>query len=147
MKLKLLIRKLKVFNERFTRYYSVEHLQVDTEKHFTTEGQLAYYIYLKHGTGRFIVLAFKKGKKGFWKYWNGDILDNGFVRDKDKNKEMDTLKKELHQAKSYEERENIEEEIDLEREIKQEEKKTKRPQCYGLIKSRPGQLNEYHPLN
>jgi hypothetical protein len=36
--------------------------------------------------------------------------------------------------------------MDLEREIHQEEKKSKKPSCYGLIKSRPGQLNPYESL-
>ena len=37
----------------------------------------------------------------------------------------------------------IEEEMDFEREITKEIKSTKKPQCYGLIKSKPGQLNGY----
>lgn len=148
MLIKLSIKKLKVFSHSFTRYYTVENILIDTNRDFKTEAQFCYYIYLKHGTGRYLVLAFKKGKSGFWKYWNGDILDNGFVREKDKNKELDNLQKELHKATDYEEREIIEEEIDFEREFNREIKKQRRPCCYGLIKSSPvGTLQSYQELD
>ena len=56
---------------------------------------------------------------------------------------MNKLQKELHKSQDFEEREMIEEEIDFEREITKEIKAMKRPQAYGLIKSKPGQLNGY----
>ena len=139
----LQFQKLKVFNAKFVRYYPVDNVQFILKQNLFTEAQLAYYIYSRYGVGRYKVMMWRKRQKGFRKYWLGDIMDNGFCRDKEKNKEMDMLKKELTKSDSFEEKEFIEEEMDFEREISQEEKKFKQPQCYGLIKSRPGQINDY----
>jgi hypothetical protein len=144
--IKLSIKKLKVFNEKFTRYYEVDKIIFRTGIDFITEAQLAYYIFKRHGIGRFLCISWMKKQEGFWKYWNGDIMENGFCRDRDKNKELESLQKELYKSKDYEEREMIEEEIDFEREITKEIKSTKRPQAFGLIKSKPGQLNAYEPF-
>ena len=141
--IKVAIKKLKVFNEKFTRYYTVDNVLLDTYADIRTEAQFCYYIFRRFGTGRYLCIAWTKGQEGFVKFWNGDILENGFYRDRDKNKDLEKLQKELIKADSYEERELVEEDIEFERDISKEIKKTKRPQCFGLIKSKAGQINEY----
>lgn len=143
MELKIQIQKLRVFSEKFVRYYTVESMIFTPRVHFQSEAQLCYYLYQKYGTGRYMIKMWKKNQEGFNKYWLGNLMENGFQRDRDKNREVDNLQKELLRAEDYEEREMIEEEIDTEREINREIKKTKKPMCYGLIKSPPGQLNSY----
>ena len=133
---------------KYFRYYNMEYLLLDTDNTIIkTEAQLAYYIYRKYGTGRYLIAGFMKGHKGFFRYWLGDILDNGFIRDRDSNREMNKLKVELNKASSYEEREMVEDEMDLERELYQEEKKTKRKGPYGIIKSSPsGVLHQFQEI-
>lgn len=143
MLVNLQIHKLKIISDTFCRYYPVENVQFILKYNLFTEAQLAWYMYSKYGVGRYKIMMWRKGQKGFRKYWLGDIYEHGFCRDKEKNKEMDILKKELNKADSFEDREFIEEEIDFEREISKEEKKMRQPQAWGLVKSRPGQINEY----
>ena len=111
-----------------------------------TEAQLCYYMYKKFGSGRFSCLGFKKGIRGFWLFWLGNLYENGFIRDKNKNVELEKLKEEFTKAKTYEEKEDIEEEMSFEKDIHQIEKSIKRRGPIGIIKSPVGVLNEYQKI-
>jgi hypothetical protein len=141
--MKIMIQKKYQINSGFNRYYTVDRIIIDNDSPIKTEAQLCWYIYRKFGEGRFMCLAFQKGRKSFWNFWTGFLYENGFVRDIGENKEIFKLKKELANVNDYEEREMITEEIDLEREISAEEKKEKWRGPRNLKKSRAGQLNEY----
>lgn len=146
--IKLIIKYKKEYSPNWRRFEPCDKIIIDDNSSIKTEAQLCNYIYLKHGEGRFMVLAWQKGVKGLWCFWLGWIKANGFIRDLGKNKELEKLKVELQKANKsqvdYDERELIEEEIDMEREFSKEigSGATRRGPI-GLIKSRPGMLHQY----
>lgn len=128
------------------KFLEVEKIIIDDYSPIKTEAQLCDYIFRRHGEGRFMVLAWQKGIEGFWCFWLGFLMPNGFIRDLKKNKELDLLKQELNNADSYEEREEIENEMDFEREISNASKGMTRRGPIGLIKFHPGALHGYEEL-
>lgn len=142
--IKLQIKIRRPFGNDWVRFYEVDRMLIDSNCFIKTEAQLAYYIYKKHGIGRYQVLAWTKGHEGFWMYWLGDLYENGFIRDKRKNKNLDKLKGDFNKAKTYEEKVEVEEEMTFEREINEIEK-TIAPKRgpVGLKTCRPGQLHNY----
>lgn len=138
-----MIKIRKPFGNDWVRYWPVDRIMLDNNSKIKNESQLAYYIYKKHGQGRFQILAWQKGYEGFWLYWLGDIMQNGFIRDKNKNKELDKLKFEFNKAGTFEEKSDIEEEMSMEREINELDLKTKRRGPLGIAKLRPGILHPY----
>jgi len=143
--LKLQVQQKKVFSESFNRYYNVEKLLVDGNM-IKTEAQLCGYLFRKHGKGRYKIVAWQKGHKGWWMFWIGNLHANGFIRDQRKNVEMDKLQQELKKAKTYEDRDVIEQDLEIEREIHEIETKIVRRGPVGLKKSRPGILHPYEVL-
>lgn len=129
----------------WVKYYFMEGLLLEENSPIQTEAQLCWYIYSKYGEGRYQILAWKKGVKGFWMFWLGNLYENGFIRDVRKNTEVDRLQKLHARAKTYEERKEIEEDMDFEKEISKEVKTTRR----GLIrleKCKAGILHSYEPI-
>ena len=147
--IKVIIKKFKALYPNrngpgdWGKYYACEKIIFTPGIEFTTEAEFAYYIYKKFGEGRYTVLAWRKGHEGFWKYFLGNVMENGWVRDKNKNREMERLKVELNKANNYEDRGIIEEEIDFEREITEVVKSSKYSQCLGLIKYNASVLHSY----
>lgn len=141
--IKLLIKQRRPFGHDWVRFYDVDKILIDDSSILKTEGQLCYYIYKKFGVGRYQILAWQKGHEGFWMYWLGDIMENGFIRDIRKNKELDNLKGEFHSAKTFEEKRNVEEMIDVEREIGEITKTIKRKGPIGIKPYRPGIMYPY----
>ena len=127
----------------WTRYKPLDKFLLETDSIIKTEAQLAYYIYKKHGPGRYQLLAWQKGYEGFWLFWLGDIMDNGFVRDLNKNKALDKLKQSLNKAQTYEEKAEVEDEMQFEKELFEAEKTTKRRGPLGIKKARSGVINAY----
>jgi hypothetical protein len=141
--LKLIIKRKVIYSEHWKRFEPVDKIIIDNFSYIKTEADLCKYIYERHGEGRYMVLAWQKGVEGFWCFWLGFLYPNGFIRDINKNKELENLKAGLAKAKSYEEREEVEEEMNFEREIFTEIKKGTRRGPIGLIKFRPGILYPY----
>lgn len=142
--IRLAIMKKFVINSGFNRYYQIDKIMITNNSRLKTEAQLCYYLYIRHGEGRYWIRAYQKGHSGFWLYWIGFIKENGFIRDIRKNKEINRLKKEMKKTHDYEQREELEQSIDIEREISDIEKSSKKDEYVkGLIKSRAGQLNPY----
>ena len=147
--LKLRIMKKFEYNTHkgiWRRFKEVEKIIVGDDSFIKTEADLARYIYTRHGECRVMVLAWQKGVEGFWCFFLGNLMVNGFIRDLNKNKELETLKSELKSAEDYNEREEIENEIDFEKRIFVAGKRMTRRGPYGLIKYRPGQLHAYDEL-
>jgi hypothetical protein len=69
-------------------------------------------------------------------------MQQGFIRDKYKDKEVEKLKKEFVKADSFEEKEMVQEDIQLTREINEMTKSTSIA-CKGLIKYKAGSLHAY----
>ena len=143
--IKLQIRKRKDFGT-FNRQYPIDNIIIDNFSAIKTEAQLAFYIFNKFGEGRFTIIAFQKGHGGFWCYWKGYLYSNGFIRDLNKNKELDNITQEINKSADYEEREFWEEELDYERQFSKEEKKLKRYGPIGLVTNRPGQMHDYQEI-
>lgn len=141
--IKLIIQRKVIYSEEFKRFFTVDRLLLTDDSPIKTEAQLAYHIFKNFGVGRYMCLAFQKGNWGFWNFWIGYIMENGFIRDLRKNKEFEKLQNELRKAQTYEERESIEEDMNLEKEINEETKRIRKSGPVGLIKSRPGILNSY----
>jgi hypothetical protein len=137
-----MIKKRYPFGYDWIRYHEVDRMLLDGNI-IQTEAQLAYYIYRKFGEGRYQILAWQKGHEGFWLFWLGDIYHNGFIRDKNKNKDLEKLKEKFEKANSYEDKEDIEDEMEFQREMFEIDKSTKRRGPYGIKTSRPGQLHEF----
>ena len=146
------------------KYWTVDRILIDKFSAIKTEGNLTLYMKEKFGGGcedpiRMLCIAYMKASKRrrvwnkgrityrkpaeTWVYWRGTLYSNGYERDREENKEVQRLQKELYTASDYEEREMIEEEIELEREITKEERKLKKKGPYGLIKRPVGTLNPY----
>jgi len=125
------------------RYRTVTRIMIDDNSRIKTEAQLAKFIFDNFGTGRYMCLGYQRGYSGFWNFWIGEIMENGFIRDRNVNREVDKLKKELQQTDSYEEREAIEEEIELEKEIHNLKKRYVRRGPVGIIRLKPGILHNY----
>lgn len=125
------------------RYRICNKILIDDNSSIKAENQLAWYIYSNWGEGRYMCLAFQKGVEGFWKYWHGDIYANGFLRLKNQDKEVEKLKKEFAQAKTFEEKEMIQEDIGLTKEINETMRSSQRQPCKSIIRYRPGILHAY----
>lgn len=143
--IKLIINKLGKMKYTWVKYYQMEKLLLEEHSHIQTEAQLCYYVYQRYGEGRYQMLAFKKGHKGFWIYWLGNLYENGFIRDIRKNTELERLQKLHSRAKTYEERQDIEEDMDFEKEISKETKTVRRG-VTGLQKSKAGILHPYEEI-
>lgn len=141
--IKLIIKKPKQTKGDWAFYREVERIVIEERGPIKTEAQLCYYIYRKHGVGRYQIVAFQNGHKGFWLFWLGNLYENGFLRDMNKNKDLEKLKNNFNNAQNYEEKSEIDEEIQFTKDFYEEEKKTKRRGPIGLIKSRPGQMGIY----
>jgi len=139
--------KLRIFKKfdvgyNWKRNIQVDKIEIDSFSQIRTEGQLMHYVYSKHGCGRFFILCNQKGHKNFWKFWLGWCEDNGYIRDKNTNKDLERAKFELARAKQ-DDRETFQEDVELERELALVKEKQKRVGPIGLISSRPGQLWPY----
>lgn len=141
--IKLRIMKKIQYSSNWKRFVEVDKIIIDKFSPIKTEANLCYYIYRRFGEGRYLVLAWKRGHEGFWRFWLGFIQDNGFIRDISKDREMEQLQKQYVVAKSEDEKDNIQEDINFTREINKEMRVIKRRGPIGLIKSKPGQLHEY----
>ena len=148
------------------KYWTTDRILIDKFSAIKTEGNFTWYIKKKFGEGcetpiRILCIAYLKASNRkrvwnwskhcwtfrkpsqTWVYWRGTLYSNGYERDKEENKEVFRLQKEMRQASDFEEREMIEEEIQLEKEITKEERKFKKRGPVGLKKSPVGQLNKY----
>lgn len=95
----LIIQKKRFWEDhrgRFVRFKTKDRAQMYVNAQIKTEAQLCYYLYQKYGAGYYMVLGFMKGKKGFWKYWYGELHENGFLRYKKKHRddEFDSFEQE-----------------------------------------------------
>jgi hypothetical protein len=131
----------------WNRFKDRTWITLDNFSAIKSEAQLCKFIHDNFGNGRFMCLAYQKGVKSLWCFWIGYIMDNGFIRDLNKNKELDAAKKALFIANqrkvSYDEREIIQEDLDLEREIANEGGGKKRRGPIGILKSRPGMMHQF----
>ncbi len=144
--IKIHIKKMGLMKITWMKYYLMEKLIIEEGGPIQTEAQLCWYIYKKYGAGRYQLLAWQDKHKGFWIYWIGDLNENGFIRDINKNKELDKLQGRHFKAKSYEERQDIEEEMEFIKEIGSIEKTMGRRGPIGIIKSKPGILHSYEEI-
>mgnify|MGYP001562720633 FL=1 len=141
--IKILIQKLKQFNENFFRYYKKDKILLNDNSRIKTEAQLCCYMYRKFGVGRYKCMAYQKGVAGFWVFWLGNLYENGFIREIRKNKEIERLKNELHNANKLKDettQEQIEQDIEIEREF---DGIVRLRGIVGLKKYRPGILHSY----
>lgn len=142
--IKLSISKSFPTRTYWTRQRTIGKLIILPGVSISTEAELCRYIFNTYGEGRYHIVAWQKGLRGFWLYWLGNINEQGFIRDKRKNKELDKLKGELVKKDlSYEERENIEEEMNFSKEINKIERSMKKSACFGLIKFSAGVLHSF----
>ena len=141
--LKIIIKKPKQTRGDWAFYREVGRILIEENGPIKTEAQLCHYIYRMFGEGRYQCLAWQKGHEGFWLFWLGNLHDNGFIRETDKNKELNKLKKDFDKASSYEEKRDIEEDMDFERDMFKIDKTLRRRGPIGLIKSPVNQLNQY----
>lgn len=144
--IKIHIKKIRPMGVNWMHYYLVEKLLLDDYSPIKTEAQLMGYIYSKYGAGRYQLLAWTKGREGFWLFWLGDCYENGFMRDKSRNVELEKLQKAHARATSYEERQDIENNMQFERDVNDIDKKLKRRGPYGIIKSKSGVLHAYEDV-
>jgi hypothetical protein len=82
-----------------------------------TEKQLCEFIFRNFGPGHYMVLAWKKRRRGFWIFWKGDIEHDGFIFEKKDNVDTDELrllKEEYDEEKDPDYRAVLEEEIERE---------------------------------
>ena len=75
------VQKKYELNPDFRRYYTKAKIQIDINSWIQNEAQLCWWIYRNCGVGRYLLLATQKGKKGFWNFWLGYCLSNGWIRD------------------------------------------------------------------
>ena len=141
--IKIQIKRRRPFGYSWVRFEIVDKLLLESDSIIQTEAQLCKYMLDKFGLGRYQILAWQKGYEGFWLFWLGDILPNGFMRDKDKNKEVEKLKKEFKKAGTYEEKAQIEQEIEFEKDMFKLDKQIKRRGPRMITTSRPGIVHPY----
>jgi hypothetical protein len=138
--------KLRIFKKfelayGWKRNIEMGRLEINEFSSIKTEGQLMAWVSSRWGFGRFLILCNQRGHKNFWKFWLGWCSENGYVRDVNKNKDLERAKFALARAKE-EDKETFQEEVDLERELS-EVKEHRRVGPYGLIRYRPGALYRY----
>jgi hypothetical protein len=148
MEVKLLIQKKfeidsvksRKYNNNWHRFRRVEQIIIDEFSPICTETDLAWYIYTRHGTGRFMITETHCGQRGFRIFWIGEILHQGFLRDKVENKELSNLKFDLKNTTSELERDDIEENMNFERKVS----KYRNRRTPILIKTlKPGELHSF----
>lgn len=85
-----------------------------------TEKQLAWFIFKTFGPGIYRVISNLRGWHGAYTFWKGEVTAEGFTflkREKNESSELHMLTKELNQAESEEEKEQIRSEMELEKTI------------------------------
>jgi len=64
-----------------------------------TDAQFAGMLMKTLGPGTYMSIAWRKGRRGFWGFWKGELMDNGFKRLKkektQEQKELDNNKREV----------------------------------------------------
>lgn len=143
----LLIQKKKVVStNNFSRWYTKDRVTLDDSSFIKTEAQLALWLFRTYGEGRYQLLAFRKGRKGFWAFWIGVVNKDGFVRENKSSKWMDSLDDESlginrrdyeDLDKYYDDREN------LLSDSKKDYIKRKRGPTGLIASSPPGKLYDY----
>ena len=58
-----------------------------------SEGHLCRLIYEKMGAGNIMIIAWAKGRKGFWVFWKGIINKDGFMFESKKIHSSDSIRK------------------------------------------------------
>lgn len=130
-----------------------------------TDAQFAYYLYKNFGQGIYSVLAWRKGREGFWSFINLELNANGFRRvqknltpeEKEKNelkRNINKLNNELNDANNKQEKENIKErinnlkeEVDWSDEIIDMDKAIKRGPTPYLKQTQPVYgFHQYEPI-
>ena len=84
-----------------------------------TEKQLCYFLYKTFGPGIYRILGHLKGRQGSWTFWKGEVTDEGFcfsLRERS-NSALARLSKELKEAQTDEEKQEIQNDIDDEKEF------------------------------
>lgn len=137
----------------FYRQVSSGKIEIGPYSRIKNEAQFCKFIYDNWGEGRYQCLAWQKGYEGFWLFWLGNIYSNGFIRETNKNKEVDKLKAQFVKAQSFEEKQDIEDEIQFEKELYEidrkkldkfgKPKRTKRRGPVGITTMRPGIMHEF----
>lgn len=144
--IKIIIKKSFDVGRDWKRWKSVDKIMIDEFSPMRTEAQLASYIYNRFGEGRYMLLAWQKGYEGFWLYWIGFCYDNGFIREKRKNKDLEQAKVDLHKAQSSGDQDEVEfaeDMLSMEQDISKDNKHIKKYGPIGLIKQKPGVLYPY----
>lgn len=100
---KILVQRRKNYDDKgWGRYYTQIKLDLNISN-FITEAQLLWFIYRNYGGGRYKIMAFLKGRKGFYVFWKGDINEKGYEFDM---KRMEEVKEYKELQKEYEESED-----------------------------------------
>lgn len=141
--IKLQIKRRRPFGFSWIRYEICDKILLEPDSIIQTEAQLCKYIFDKFGVGRYQGLAWQKKYEGFWLFGMWNILSNGFIRDKDKNKEVERLKKEFKKAETYDEKAQIEQDIEFEKDMFRLDKSIKRRGPRMIETLRPGVLHSY----
>lgn len=124
----IMIQKKKIFDSKgWNRYY--RQIIIDLNRiPIQTEAQLCKFIYNNFGEGHYMVFAWKKGHRGFWVFWKGDIEKDGFMFQKKDNWRTEDVKS---LQEEYEEAETPEERGDLHMMLKEEVEENKKRR-YGF---------------
>ena len=117
---KLRIMKKFEISSTWRRFKEVDKIIIDKYSTIKTERQLCYYIYKRFGEGRYMILAWKKGQEGFFRFWLGFIQENGFIRDISRDREVQQLERQFKRAETAEEKDDIQEDISFTKEINKE---------------------------
>jgi len=151
--IKLMIKKGGPFGYSWYRHVEVPggRLLIDETSSIKTEGQLANLISKKWGQGRYQILAWQGGYEGFWLFWLGEIGENGFLREKNVNKDLKKAKEEyqkrMTEVETYEEKkelvEEMEDDLSFEREFAKDTKSSKRRGPMGIKTNRPGEWHRF----
>lgn len=96
-----------------------------------TEKQLVTFLKDQYGDGIYMMTAYLKGNHGLYKFWHGEINDEGWImfRKESQTNELKKLEIELSRSETEEEKAMILQEIGDEKELIKDEMKFKR---YGF---------------
>lgn len=88
----------------FGRWYSVGKATIEGQGLIKTEAQLCLFLKRKYGVGRFMVTAIRKGRKGLFVFWLGEIYKDGFTRDKKNSQWIESIET-PYDSENYEDEE------------------------------------------
>ena len=123
------------------RFKGRTQINLNEYPNIQSEGHLCRLIYERMGEGDIMIIAWKKGRRGFWVFWKGIVNKEGFMFQSKKIHSSDSVRelKEEYNEETDEDYKKILQEL-IDEEVKEREKKKYGFEPYLIQSGRKGEF-------